>query len=436
MIGEPARRPPNYDDPSWGRAEARMLYAERPAAGGSANVLLVRVEADEARGPRAAPAVVSIALDTSGSMEGEPLEAARRGCLRLASALASADEASLIDCGSRPRTVFPSRPVADRARLRSALARLRAGGGADLATALKLALEQVSYRREGASLRTIVVVSDGPPTGRLRTPEAFAPLLDEAVRANASIVAVGVGAEYDVSLLGEMARRTGGRLIGVGSPAELEESLAAIGADLANTRVGPPSVTIRLLGGNDAARCEEAVTARILSPLRAGEAREATLDVSHAARRPGTYVVAEVLVEALDAASGRLSAVTLTALTRFQDGAAERPDELVAEARRALDQARAIASAGGAIRDRRRSEEGVSELARAAAALERLGRGEAAAAVRRVLEGVASGRTADPNKALAPVVLDIAIGRSAPPGAEAVQRNGTDALGEAENAAT
>jgi len=437
MSTNAAQNLPSYDDPPWGRAEARLLFSERPAAAGSSNVLLVRIVAGSDGGAREVPAVVSVVVDTSGSMEGDALHQAREGCKRVAESLSSADEISVVDCGSRPRTVFPSRPVADRTHLREALARLRAGGGADLGNALHLALEQVSYRRDGPALRVVVVVSDGPPTGRLRTVEDFGPLLDAAVRAGASIVAVGVGAEYDVSLLGEMARRTGGWLVGAACPSEVSGALAAIGEAIASTRVGPASVTVRLLAGNDSTRCEEAVLGRILSALEPGGARELVLDISHEAREPGTYVVAEVLVEALDTRSAAGTPVTLAPLARFGDGAAERPDDLVVQARKALDQARTLASATGAMRAGKHApSDHIAELEAVARCLVGLGRSAIAERVLNVVSGLASGRVADPNKALAPVVLDIAIGRSAPPGAKAVHQSGTDAPGEAETAST
>jgi Ca-activated chloride channel family protein len=107
------------------------------------------------------PREMTLVIDTSGSMENEPIEQARESLLHALAGLRSGDRFNVIAFDQQARALH-RRPVAfDEARLIEAsrwVERLAAGGGTDMGPPLELAL---SSPASDGFLRQIVFITDG-----------------------------------------------------------------------------------------------------------------------------------------------------------------------------------------------------------------------------------------------------------------------------------
>jgi len=116
--------------------------------------------------PAATPAArlareVVFVLDTSGSMAGASIRQAREALLLALERLQPEDRFEVIEFNSSARALFGSAREASRENLRRALrwvASLEAGGGTEIAAALRLALDG---RRAGERVRQVIFLTDG-----------------------------------------------------------------------------------------------------------------------------------------------------------------------------------------------------------------------------------------------------------------------------------
>jgi len=102
------------------------------------------------------PASIVLLIDTSSSMEGTPLQEARRAAQEFLGQTAAANEIALLAFNERVTTVAP---FGERTAVRPALDGLRASGGTALYDALARAIEGTRAARHRR--RAIVVLTDG-----------------------------------------------------------------------------------------------------------------------------------------------------------------------------------------------------------------------------------------------------------------------------------
>ncbi len=152
------------------------------------------------------PAGILLAIDTSGSMAGAPMEAARRAARDLIAQLPAEDEVALIRISSTAEVVLPLSP--DRGPLLAALDRLAAGGATALYGAMALAATELE-RIPATHDRVLVLLSDGADDGGVsRVDRAESLRLVQATGAKAYVT--GFGDEIDRSYLEQLAAATGG----------------------------------------------------------------------------------------------------------------------------------------------------------------------------------------------------------------------------------
>lgn len=197
----------------------------------------VRVEADGTVLPASVTPVSStttsagpprgmiIVLDTSGSMAGSGIVAARQAALSLLAALPSDVQAGLLTFSDRPRLVVP--PTVNRARVRDALADVEATGATALYDAVRAAVAALDAARLGPSAqRRLVVLSDGVDTA---SEAALTSVTDRlaAERIPADVVAFRYGGG-DASAAQQIAAAAGGRTLTAQDAGELKTAFAAV----------------------------------------------------------------------------------------------------------------------------------------------------------------------------------------------------------------
>jgi tight adherence protein B len=173
----------------------------------------------------APPRAVIIMVDTSGSMAGSGIAAARRAALSYLADLPSDVQAGLLTFSDRPRLVVG--PTTNRAPVHEALADVRAGGNTALYDAVRAAASALDAARLGPSAqRRLVVLSDGVDTS---SAAALTSVTDQlaADQIPADVVAFRYGSG-DKSAAQRIASAAGGRALTAQNASELTAAFAAV----------------------------------------------------------------------------------------------------------------------------------------------------------------------------------------------------------------
>jgi len=156
---------------------------------------------------------VVLLLDTSGSMKGAGIDAAKRAATAFLNSVPADVRVGLVAFSSAPGPVLL--PTLNRAQIRAAVARLVAQGETALYDGLAVALRQVG----SVGQRRVVLLSDGADTTSITSLSAVASTLS---RSGTVLDAVGFQtSEKDTPALALLTKAGAGRLVGTGNAADL-----------------------------------------------------------------------------------------------------------------------------------------------------------------------------------------------------------------------
>lgn len=291
------------------------------------------------RPERRGPIELALVVDTSGSMGGSKIVAAREAASTLVRSLRDGDIVALDAFSDEAQTIVPPTVVSagTREAILGEIRRLVPSGSTNIFAGLTLAQNQIAAAPATHAIRRIVVLSDGQANRGPSSPEMLGSIARQGLRIGAQVTSLGVGIDYDERTLNEMAVQTNGRLHHVVEPQEtagvLASELALVDSTLANDAfveiVAAPGVEILRAEGLPGDRFAGGL--RIpLGALHAGQHREALVRVRIV--DPATF----------SAQQRPLASVRL----RFRDaeeGNLERIQEVIARAQLSTD-ARAVAA--------------------------------------------------------------------------------------------
>ncbi len=166
---------------------------------------------------------VALVIDTSGSMSGAPMAAAKAAASSFLGRLAPSTRVAVIGFGPTPVVASPF--TLDRKASSVAVAGLEARGETALYDALVIAVDQFS---PGAARRTVIVLSDGGDTvSRAALAAAAAKLSSSGVRVEAIELA---SKDTNTAALTALASAGGGRVTAAADPASLAGIFDALAA--------------------------------------------------------------------------------------------------------------------------------------------------------------------------------------------------------------
>ncbi len=192
--------------------------------------VLVRVQApdpDPTQIKLRKPYHLSIVIDRSGSMSGEPLMEAVRCAKHIFDQLESTDIASLVVFDDRVNTLAPAQPVGDKTALYAALAHIRSGGSTNLHGGWKTGMESILPEARNAAMARVILLSDGNANvGETKETQEIAAFCAEAAEKGVSTSTYGLGRDFNEDLMVEMGKRGAGNHYYGDTAADLFEPFA------------------------------------------------------------------------------------------------------------------------------------------------------------------------------------------------------------------
>jgi tight adherence protein B len=171
---------------------------------------------------------VVLVIDTSGSMQGAPMEAAKAAAGAFVNRMPP--QARIAVVGFGPTAVVASPLTADRASTHVAISGLTPVGETALFDAVSLAARQFSPT---AGRRSVVVLSDGADTASVARPEEVQRDVSAArARVDAAVLR---SPESDAAVLGSLAASGGGRAVEVAGPEALDAVYDEVATRLVST---------------------------------------------------------------------------------------------------------------------------------------------------------------------------------------------------------
>jgi Ca-activated chloride channel family protein len=159
-----------------------------------------------------AAADLVIVLDRSGSMEGAKLRDARLAVMRLLDQLNAEDRLALVTYANDVRTQAPlmSMNAANRRRMASIVEQVFAGGGTNLGGGLERGIDTLMQAPTTDRQRKVILISDGLANQGITDPKALGRMASAAVENYFSISTVGVGLDFNETLMTAIADQGAG----------------------------------------------------------------------------------------------------------------------------------------------------------------------------------------------------------------------------------
>jgi Ca-activated chloride channel family protein len=267
---------------------ATLVLAETPAQ----LAVRIRVTAGDLPAGGRPPLNLTLALDTSGSMEGDAIDELRLAARRLIGEMDDRDTVSVVIFHAIGEVLVPPSRLGDtRADIEKRIDGLEARGTTAMAEGLALALQQSQLGHTAETIDRIVLLGDGVPNDASTIPA----LIQQARGQRVTITALGLGIEFDPILLAQIATETGGIYHYIDSPdmvaAVFDKELTRMQQVVARNlqlQIRPgPGVTIATIPGVAAAG---PVQWAMLGDLAAGEHRDVVVPIEITGRRDGASV--------------------------------------------------------------------------------------------------------------------------------------------------
>jgi Ca-activated chloride channel family protein len=141
-------------------------------------------------------------------MEGAAIERARDACATLVDSLGEGDALSIVSFGSDTRVIVPATrtTAASKALAKGAIAKIKAEGTTDMAGGLQAGIAQARTFLSNDGINRIVLVGDGVPN----EPRSVTTLADQAQQLHIPITTLGLGSDFDETLMTTIAQHSGG----------------------------------------------------------------------------------------------------------------------------------------------------------------------------------------------------------------------------------
>jgi len=198
---------------------------------------------------------IALAVDSSGSMDGEKIEQAKSAALGLIKQLRPTDQLSIISFADSVTVQLSASRVGNAREVTSAVKALSVGGLTAMYDGLEAAFNQARQAsREAGTVTRVILLTDGNPTVGKTDGKDFATLAQGMREAGITITAIGIGNDYNEFLLQKIAESGGGLWHHIGEAGGgLPQIFQEQAAQMAGTVVAHPELKVSIMQGAELA---------------------------------------------------------------------------------------------------------------------------------------------------------------------------------------
>lgn len=295
------------------------------AGGPSREHLLLMLRAASGAIGRRAPLNLCLAIDRSGSMEGEPLEYVKRACAYVVDLLEPSDVLSIVTFEEQVEVVMPARRVVNKALIKEHVNRIQPGNTTNLYDGLVTAGAQVASVSAAGYLNRILLLTDGEPTAGIKDFGSIVQQVAQQKQNGITVTALGFGSEYNEELMAGIARRSGGNYYFISQPSlipevfrrELETLMTITARNVRVRFTMPRGVRCRYVYGAATPQFGNRTVEYPLSDIERGSAVAALSEWEFDRHVPGVYRFARVEVLYDDVVTGRSETLAADATIEF-----------------------------------------------------------------------------------------------------------------------
>ncbi len=194
------------------------------------------------------PLNFSLVLDTSGSMSGEKIRRLKDAVKYVIDLLSDQDIISIVRFSGSTSTLVSSQQVrssADKQALKRKVDQLDAGGGTNMAPAMRAGLGEVKKQWADNRINRMVLLTDGQTEGESDCRK----MADEAGRNAIPVIALGIGTDWNEKLLIDLGARSGGQADYIAKPEEIGQFFQSTVQAMQAAVVQNAVLTLRLVAG-------------------------------------------------------------------------------------------------------------------------------------------------------------------------------------------
>lgn len=160
------------------------------------------------------PMMITLTIDTSGSMANEKIVQARAAARTLVTQMHDGDIVALQTFSDTAHELVPATVLDAHSRMRvmGTIAELNADGSTNIEDGLSTALRTSRHAPSTHPVRRVVMISDGRATAGNTSAHVLGQIAEVGTRFGVQVTSLGVGLDYDEQTLNELAIRSSGRL--------------------------------------------------------------------------------------------------------------------------------------------------------------------------------------------------------------------------------
>lgn len=163
-------------------------------------------------------------IDRSGSMSGEKMEMVHAAGVELVDRMDSADELGLVQYDNRVDILRPLAPFGDANGVKQLIKQISPSGGTNLGGGLKEGIDLFKTPREN-SVKRLMLMTDGLANAGEQNPKVLSEWARNAFNSGTRISTIGVGLNYNATLLKQIAHAGGGEFYYVENRGQLPDVL-------------------------------------------------------------------------------------------------------------------------------------------------------------------------------------------------------------------
>lgn len=234
------------------------------------------------------PLNLSLVLDRSGSMAGQPLRYAIAAAQKLVEYLTPEDILSVVIYDDHVTTVLPPQPVKDLKVIQAEIAKISSGGLTNLSGGWLLGCDYVKANYSPDKINRVLLLTDGQANQGITKPEVLIKTSQEKAAEGVITTTLGFGSHFNEDLLINLADTAGGNYYFIQSPdeakevfqIELDSLVSLITQNLQVTIQLEPSVTLQKILHNYPSQVVDKQVEIFLGDVYSVEAKPLAIELS------------------------------------------------------------------------------------------------------------------------------------------------------------